>query len=73
MQLSKLKRGNGASISPCIITKVRFALGLTRIRPKNNKRCSKNYWDDVVEIVGTYSHSSLKEIKVTKGLFETLI
>ena len=38
-------------ISPCIAAKVRYALNPTRIRPKNNKRCSQLYWKRVVDTI----------------------
>ena len=31
-------------ISPCIVSKVKFALNLKSDKPDNIKFCSKNYW-----------------------------
>ena len=31
-------------ISPCIVSKVKFALDIKSILPNNKKICSKNYW-----------------------------
>ena len=31
-------------ISPCIVSKAKFALGLKNELPKNCKRCSLDYW-----------------------------
>jgi hypothetical protein len=35
-------------ISPCILSKVRFALDLKNTRPASNKRCSRDYWISVI-------------------------
>lgn len=39
---------NGNQLSPCICSKVRFALELNETMPRNSKVCSINYWDRVV-------------------------
>lgn len=36
-------------ISPCILSKGRFALGLKDSRPTNTKRCSLRYWIRVID------------------------
>ena len=48
--VAKIYRKNGSEISPCIIAQVRFALGITHKKPKNNKTCSENYWNEVALI-----------------------
>lgn len=37
-------------LSPCIVAKARYALGLSR-RPKNSKKCSENYWNRVINAI----------------------
>ena len=39
-------------ISPCILSKVKFALGIKSDMPLNKKRCSEEYWDKVVDYIG---------------------
>lgn len=50
--MSKLKRNNGSSIAPCIISKAKYALRLKAKKPINTKSCSRKYWEEVIEIVG---------------------
>lgn len=38
MKTMSLKRNNGSEISPCILSQVKFALGLKNIKPINNKK-----------------------------------
>ena len=47
----KYKRNNGSEIAPCIVSKVKHALGLISALPRNNKKCSKKYWDEAIDIV----------------------
>lgn len=39
----------GKQISPCIAAKARYALNNERNKPTNQKRCSKDYWNKVIE------------------------
>lgn len=48
-------RANGTEFSPCIISKVRFELGITKIRPNNSKECSDDYWNEAVIKVAIYN------------------
>ncbi|OQP60369.1 hypothetical protein A3860_33865 [Niastella vici] len=43
---------NGKQLSPCIVAKVRHALGLTNKRPTNNKRCHPDYWERTCGEIG---------------------
>jgi hypothetical protein len=43
--------GTSIQISPCILSKVRFALGMKIMRPENDKRCSQIYWSRVVDFL----------------------
>ncbi len=58
--MSKLKRKNGAEISPCIISQVRYELNLKDSKPINNKKCSNQYWNEAVKIIA-YKHKISKE------------
>ena len=49
--MPKLYRNSGGEISPCIIAQVRFALGISKRHPINKKKCSDDYWNEVVEII----------------------
>lgn len=49
--MAKLYRNNSSEISPCIIAQIRFALGISKKQPKNRKKCSNDYWNEVVEII----------------------
>jgi len=39
---------NGKEFSPCIISQVKYQLGLKRIKPINKKICSNKYWNEAV-------------------------
>ena len=43
--------GTSIQISPCILSKAQFALGLKATRPINVKRCSRIYWSRVVDFL----------------------
>ena len=66
-------RENGSQISPCIITKARYALGVTNRIPTNQKKCSLNYWEEVVEIIGTSYNIKLLTITRAKGQYFRII
>ena len=38
-------------ISPCIVSKAKFALGLKNEQPKNCKRCSLDYWKRTIGVL----------------------
>jgi len=40
---------NTKQLSPCIVSKAKFALGAKTKKPTNKKRCSKKYWDNVID------------------------
>ncbi len=73
MVISKLRKNNGASVSPCIRAKVCYALGITDVKPINSKSCSKEYWEDIVDIVGRFNNNSRIEIANAKNSFIELI
>ena len=41
--------GTRVQISPCIVAKARFELGLTIKIPENKKQCSYKYWCRVID------------------------
>lgn len=60
-------------LSPCICSKVRYALEIKSKPPSNNKRCSKEYWDKVVDKLGKdYGETSTK-IKIAKDKYSKLV
>lgn len=40
---------NHKALSPCIISWAKYALKIKCIRPNNNKKCSRNYWINVID------------------------
>jgi hypothetical protein len=44
-------KGTRKQISPCIAPKVKYALNLKTIKPKNTKKCSENYWIQSIESI----------------------
>jgi len=42
----------GKELSPCIVSKMKHALGLKLERPINKKRCCKQYWEQAAKAVG---------------------
>ena len=53
---------NGIQLSPCIIAKARYALGAALNRPKNKKKCSKNYWEKVIYVLSQDLGSNKQQI-----------
>ncbi len=45
---------NGLEKNPSIISKARYALGLKKEKPTNKKKCSPEYWDELVKAMGKY-------------------
>jgi len=46
-----MKNKNDKSLSPCIISWGKFALNIKSDKPKNTKKCSETYWNDVIETI----------------------
>ncbi len=61
-----IKDKNGIQLSPCICAKVRFEFGLTTKKPDNKKRCTKKYWERVVEEIGIQNNINWKKINEIK-------
>ena len=64
--MSKFKRKkNGSEISPCILSQIKYALGLKTKNPSNNKKCSNKYWNEILILVAEknfISHDKYKSI-----------
>lgn len=57
---------NEKELSPCIVSKAKYALGLKSIRPMNNKTCSPEYWEKVIGTLGKYN--SLKKDQIAAAI-----
>ena len=44
-------RKSNVQLSPCIISQVRYELGLKKTKPENSKKCSEAYRERVREFV----------------------
>jgi hypothetical protein len=61
-------------ISPCIVSKAKFALGLKKDIPKNTKRCSNEYWKRAVKSVSKkYSLNDELKIESAINLYDKII
>lgn len=58
---------NIVQLSPCICSKVRFALGLKNSRSISSKRCSKDYWNKSIDFVVANSRDHLAEGIIQKA------
>ena len=45
---------NGQEKNPSIISKARYALGLKKEKPANQRTCSPEYWNELVIALGKY-------------------
>ena len=53
-------------ISPCIVSKARYELGLKYQKPNNKNKCSESYWKRAVETVA--KTNDIKTEKITKAV-----
>jgi len=44
----------GRELNPSIISKVRYALGVKKEKPTNQRTCSPEYWNELVTAFGKY-------------------
>lgn len=58
-------------LSPCIISKAKYALGLKLKKPLNSKKCSLRYWREVLTILSG-SKITLDEQFVTQSYYELI-
>jgi hypothetical protein len=56
----------GKEMSPCICSKVKYALGLKHIRPNNKKQCTQEYWNKIVDYFGKLESKNKEEIESAK-------
>lgn len=61
-----LKRKNGSNVSPCIISQVKYELGLKKVKPLNNKKCSNEYWNEIAKIL-------TKHYSVNKDKYKSIL
>lgn len=66
---------NGKELSPCIISKARFALGLkSSYRSNKDKPCSQAYWHKTIDVVakfyGVNDEGKIKKAKNRTDLFK---
>jgi hypothetical protein len=61
--MSKFKRKNGSEISPCILSQIKFALGLKTKKPLNNEKCSNEYWNEILILVAEKNFISSDKYK----------
>lgn len=43
---------NGLEKNPSIISKAKYALGLKKQKPVNQKKCSEHYWLEIIAALG---------------------
>lgn len=66
-------KGTNKQISSCIASKAKFALNLTKKKPSNNKKCSYDYWCNVIENFASQNNLSGKVAEKAKKQFKSLI
>lgn len=59
-----MKDRKGKLLSPCIVSKAKFALGLENWYTGNDKTCSPEYWIKVLTLIAQQSR-----IKISKNRF----
>lgn len=42
---------NDKELSPCIVSWAKFALNIKKETPRNSKKCSLEYWHDVINTI----------------------
>ena len=57
---------NKKELSPCIVSKAKYALGLKSIKPTNNKTCSLEYWEKVINTLA--KSNSLKKDQIAAAI-----
>ena len=62
--MARLRRANNSEIAPCIVSKVRYELGLTNRKPVNSKSCSNTYWNETVDVVSDYYKDKVQKGKI---------
>lgn len=65
--------GSKTQVSPCIVSKAKFALKLTEIKPVNNKVCSYEYWCAVIATLSSQHNLPNQTVENAKNKFKSLI
>lgn len=65
-----MNRNNGAQFSPCVIAKVRDAFAGAQNYNRNNKKCSRLYWDEACEILGNSLNKTVTDIDCVKSQYQ---
>ena len=55
----------GRELNPSIISKARYALGLKKEKPANQRTCSPEYWNELVTAFG--KHYRVPKEKIEKA------
>lgn len=66
-------KGKKTQISPCIASKAKFALNITKGKPSNSKTCSYGYWCRVIETFAFKNYLKDKPVYEAKNKFKSLI
>lgn len=57
---------NKKELSPCIVSKAKYALGLKSTKPANSKTCSPEYWEKVIDVLA--KSSPLKKDQIINAI-----
>ena len=68
-----LMNSNKKQLAPCIISKAKFALGAKDIKPTNKKRCSLDYWNNVIDTLCENDPKLKTNIVSAKEMYNQLI
>jgi hypothetical protein len=66
-------RGTKKQISPCIVSKAKYALNLKKNKPFNTKICSYEYWCKVIDTFSLKNNLTSKNTQEAKNKFKSLI
>lgn len=64
---------NQKELSPCIVSKAKYALGLKSIKPTNNKICSLEYWERVINTLAKSNLLTKEQIAAAIMRYSELI
>lgn len=58
---------NGVEKSPCICSKAKYALGIENKHVMNKKKCSAQYWNEVVDYFAKEHRIPTEKVKSAKN------
>tara|TARA_R110002049_G_scaffold7526_1_gene43439 strand:- start:1265 stop:1477 length:213 start_codon:yes stop_codon:yes gene_type:complete len=61
----------GKELSPCICSKAKYALRLTK-EPRNNKQCTRRYWERVVGRISELNNINEKVLKMAINKYDDI-